>query len=181
MLYVDNNQLTGTGLTLDLNKLTGTDWHLTLTNLYLSHNSFRGTIPNTFGKLGSRLLYLDNNQLTGTLPANIANNPLVGLTLDLNKLIGTVPSEFGKIGAQLMVISAAFNDFTGTLPSGICQANACNFEYNAHLGCPSQSCTKCMIPSCNCGKVCYTASDCAGGSCPGCSKGPWGYTTCGGK
>ncbi len=155
--------------------------NLSITNLYLNHNSFRGVIPSTFDKLGVRLLYLDNNQLSGTLPANLADNPLVGLTLDLNKLTGTVASGYGDIGSQFMVISAAFNDFTGTLPSGLCSANTCNFQYNAHLGCPSQSCTKCMIPSCNCGKVCYCASDCAGGSCPTCSKGPWGYTTCGGK
>lgn len=164
-----------------LDQIPSSIGNLTLTNLLLSKNSLRGTIPSTLGKLGARLLYLDNNQLTGTLPANIANNPLVGLTLDLNKLTGTVPAGFGDLGAQLMVISAAFNDFTGVLPSGICKANACNFQYNEHLGCPSTSCTKCMIPSCNCGNVCYTASDCEGGSCPGCSNGPWGYKSCGGK
>jgi hypothetical protein len=155
--------------------------NLSLSSLLLNHNSLRGSIPATLGNIGARLLYLDNNQLTGTLPASIAKNPLQGLTLDLNKLTGTVPGSFGDIGSQFMVISAAFNDFTGVLPSGLCQANACNFEYNAHLGCPSNSCTKCMIPACNCGKVCYTSSDCAGGSCGSCAKGPWGYTTCGGK
>jgi hypothetical protein len=81
-----------------------------------------------------------------------------------------------------MIISAAFNDFVGTLPSGICQANACNFLYNMHLGCPSQSaCAKCGLPLCNCGNVCSTSSDCNGGSCPSCAKNGWGILTCGGK
>ena len=154
--------------------------NLTLTNLLLSKNSLTGTIPSTLGSLGVRLLYLDNNHFTGTIPSNIAKNPLVGLTLDLNKLTGAVPTSLGDIGAQFMVISAAFNDFTGTLPSGICKANACNFQYNMHLGCPSTSCTKSALPLCNCGKVCYTSTDCADGSCPGCSTGPFGVKTCGG-
>lgn len=152
-----------------------------MTNLLLSGNDLSGTIPNTLGKVGLKLLYLGSNKLSGTLPASIAENPLIGLTLDLNKLTGSIPSEFGKIGSQFMVISASFNDFSGIFPSGLCQANSCNFQYNPHLSCPSQSCTKCMIPACNCGKVCYSSNDCAGGSCPGCAKGPWGYTTCGGK
>lgn len=155
--------------------------NLTLENLFLSGNSLKGTIPSTLGNINARLLYLDNNLFTGTLPASIANNPLQGFTLDLNHLTGTIPKQFGDIGSQFIVISAAFNDFTGTLPSGLCQANSCNFQYNEHLGCPSQSCTKCALPLCNCGKVCYTSNDCAGGSCPNCSTGPWGYKTCGGK
>uniref|UniRef100_A0A6B2LJS4 Uncharacterized protein n=1 Tax=Arcella intermedia TaxID=1963864 RepID=A0A6B2LJS4_9EUKA len=170
---------------LSSNKLLGTIpssiGNLSLSRLILDHNAFTGTIPTTFGNLGVDLLYLDNNHLSGTLPANIANNPLTGLTLDLNHLTGTIPSQFGDIGAQFIVISAAFNDFTGTLPSGLCRANSCNFQYNVHLGCPSQSCTRCALPLCNCGKVCYSGNDCAGGSCPSCSTGPWGYTTCGGQ
>lgn len=145
----------------------------------MSHNKLSGTIPASIGNLKSRLLYLDNNLLTGTLPSSIGNSALTGLTLDLNYLIGTVPKSLGDIGSHLMVISAAFNSFTGTLPSGICNANACNFQYNMELGCPSQSC-KCGLPLCNCGKACNANSDCAGGSCPTCSKTAWGYKTCGG-
>ena len=155
--------------------------NLTLGVLYMNGNALQGTIPGTLGNLGARLIYLDNNKFTGTLPASLASNsPLTGLTLDLNRLTGTIPKAFGDIGSQFMVISAAFNDFTGTLPSGLCSANACNFQYNAHLGCPVDSC-KCGLSLCNCGNVCYSASDCVGGSCPSCSKGPWGYLTCGGK
>jgi hypothetical protein len=155
--------------------------NLSLTNLLLNNNALHGTIPN-FANSGLRLLYLSSNHFSGSLPASLAQNPLVGLTLDLNHLTGTVPKEFGDIGAQFMVISAAFNDFTGTLPSGVCKANACNFQYNEHLGCPSQSaCSKCALPLCNCGLLCDANTDCEGGSCPTCSKGPWGYKTCGGK
>ncbi len=152
-----------------------------MTNLFLDGNSLGGTIPNTLGKVGLKLLYLSSNKLTGTLPASVADNPLVGLTLDLNKLTGSIPSEFGKIGSQFMVVSGSFNDFTGTFPSGLCSANSCNFMYNYHLGCPSQSCSKCALQNCNCGRTCLSNSDCAGGSCATCSKGPWGVTTCGGK
>jgi len=74
---------------------------------------------------------------------------LVGLTLDLNQLSGTVPTQLGDIGAQLMVISASFSLFTGTLPQGVCKANSCNFQYDNTLGCPSKKdCGKCMLPSC---------------------------------
>jgi hypothetical protein len=154
--------------------------NLSITNFLLSKNTMTGTIPSSIGNLKARLLYLDNNHFTGTLPSSIANNPLVGLTLDLNKLTGAVPTSLGDIGSQLMVISAAFNDFTGVLPEGICKANACNFQYNMHLGCPSSSCNKCALPLCNCGKTCYSSSDCEGGSCGGCAKGPFGVKTCGG-
>ena len=140
-----------------------------------------GTIPSSIGNMKARLLYLDNNQFTGTLPNSIGNNPLMALTLDLNKFTGPVPESLGEIGSQLSVISASFNDFTGVLPSGVCQAGVCSFQYNMHLECPSQAqCGKCMLPLCNCGNTCSIDSDCDGGSCPGCSKGPWGYKTCGG-
>jgi hypothetical protein len=157
--------------------------NLTLHRLILSGNNLVGTIPNTLGNKHATLtlLYLDNNQLTGTLPANLANNPLQGLTLDLNHLTGTIPSNYGDIGSQLMVISAAFNDFSGMFPSGLCHANSCNFQYNSHLKCPNDECKKCALPLCNCGKVCYSGGDCSGGSCGSCSRGPWGYTTCGGQ
>jgi hypothetical protein len=155
--------------------------NLSLGRLILDGNALKGTIPSTLGNIGTKLLYLSNNQLSGTLPASIANNPLEGLTLDLNKLTGTIPKEFGDIGSQFMVISGSFNDFTGTLPSGICKANACSFQYNYHLGCPSGGCEKCALILCNCGNVCYTSADCEGGSCSSCSTGPWGYKTCGGK
>jgi hypothetical protein len=155
--------------------------NLTLSSLLLSGNSLRGPIPDSLGNIGARLLYLDNNQFTGTLPASIAKNPLQGLTLDLNKLTGTVPSEFGDLARQLLVISAAFNDFTGHLPSDLCHTNSCSFQYNNHLECPDPACSKCMVPLCNCGQVCSTSSDCAGGSCPSCIPNSWGVHTCGGQ
>ena len=165
-----------------LGTLSDSIGNLTLGRLILSGNNLRGTIPNTLGNMHLTLLYLDNNQFSGTLPKSIAKNPLQAFTLDINRLTGTVPAEFGDYGSQMMVISAAFNDFTGTLPIGVCSANACNFQYNAHLGCPSDNaCKKCALPSCNCGKVCNLNSECAGGSCGSCSTGPWGYKTCGGK
>eukprot|EP01039_Chlorochromonas_danica_P006428 gene6428-7089_t len=197
-LYLDGNGLGGPlpdswerlpyleSIDLSSNKLLGTlpasIGNLALDTLILSHNSLRGTIPSSIGKSNARLLYLDDNQLSGTLPSSLATNHLQGFTIDLNKLSGTVPSQFGQLGSQLIVINGAFNDFTGTLPVGVCSAVSCNFQYNAHLGCPSQSaCGKCYLPQCNCGLVCYSNSDCAGGSCSTCSKGPWGYKTCGGK
>lgn len=156
--------------------------NLSISNLILSHNAFQGTLPSTLGNIGARLLYLDNNKFTGTLPSNIGMKSLVGFTLDLNQFTGTVPMSVANIGAQLMVISAAFNQFTGVLPSGVCKANACNFQYNMYLQCPSQdACGKCMLPLCNCGKVCYSNNDCTGGSCPACAVGPFGVKTCGGK
>lgn len=156
--------------------------NLSLSSLILSGNLLQGTLPSNIGNIGARLLYLDNNKFTGTLPSSIAMKSLVGLTLDLNTFTGTVPNSLASIGSQLMVISAAFNSFTGVLPSGVCNANACNFQYNMELQCPSQAaCGKCMLPLCNCGKVCYSSSDCSGGSCPGCSVGPFGVKTCGGK
>lgn len=155
--------------------------NLSLEYLLLDGNALHGTVPSTLGHLNARLIYLANNHLTGTLPSSIADNPLEGLTLDNNHFTGSVPSHLADRAGSLMVISGAFNDFSGMFPSGLCTANACNFQYNPHLGCPSQSCSHCALQLCNCGKVCTTSADCAGGSCPSCSKTSWGYTTCGGK
>lgn len=169
---MSNNKLLG--------QLSPSIGNLSLSSLLLRGNSLRGTLPDTLGNIGATLLYLDNNQFTGTLPASIAKNPLQGLTLDLNKLTGTVPDEFGDLSRQLLVISAAFNDFTGHLPSQLCSTNSCNFQYNTHLECPDPTCSKCAVPLCNCHKVCSSNSDCAGGSCPTCSPDAWGVHTCGG-
>jgi len=163
-----------------LGTLSASIGNLSLSSLILSGNSFRGTIPSTIGNINSRLLYLDNNQFTGTLPSSLAMKSLQGFTLDLNKVTGTIPSSFGDIGSQLMVISAAFNSFEGKFPSGLCDANACNFQYNTHLECPFDSCN-CGIALCNCGHSCYTSSDCTDGSCSTCSKNGFGVHTCGGK
>ena len=156
--------------------------NLSLNSLQLSGNSLIGTIPSSLGKSNIGLLYVDNNRVSGTLPSAFARKKLYALTLDNNELTGTVPAQFGQLGSQLMLISAAFNSFVGTLPEGVCHANACNFLYNAHLGCPNQSaCKKCGLPLCNCGLVCYTSGDCAGGSCSTCSANRYGVKTCGGQ
>lgn len=171
-------------LDLSSNKILGTlpasIGNLSLSSLLLSGNDLRGTIPSSIGSINSRLLYLDNNQFTGTLPTSLAMKSLQGLTLDLNKLTGTIPSSFGDIGSQLMVVSAAFNSFDGKFPSGLCKANACNFQYNTYLQCPYDGCN-CGIALCNCGKSCYSSSDCSGGSCSSCSKNGFGVHTCGGR
>lgn len=109
ILGVSNNQLSGTvsnfitthltNLFLDHNSFTGTipDFHLTpwIDECDLSHNQFSGGIPEWLGNMTSYSnLLLAYNNLSGEIPRNFGNLKTYWIDISNNQLAGNVPSTF---------------------------------------------------------------------------------------
>lgn len=83
----------------------------TLTYLNLSHNSFNGSVPESYGNLRSlKSLDLSYNDLSGTIPGYLAKfTDLTSLNLSFNKLHGQVPEGglFANITLQSLMGNSA--------------------------------------------------------------------------
>ena len=87
-------------LNLYSNSFTGTIPHsLRFRQLkHLDLGCFNGTLPNDFGEtaVALRQLYLDHNQFSGTIPEsyiNVGNGRLTALSLNRNNFTGEVPGD----------------------------------------------------------------------------------------
>ncbi|KAH6788177.1 Leucine-rich repeat protein kinase family protein [Perilla frutescens var. hirtella] len=88
-----------------------------LANVFLSNNSFSGSIPEQFVKL-DQLQHLDlsNNDLSGTPPALLFSLPNISyLNLSSNDLSGSLPEHL-KCGEGLSLIDLSDNKLAGQLP-----------------------------------------------------------------
>ncbi|KAK7318728.1 hypothetical protein RJT34_03435 [Clitoria ternatea] len=104
-----------------------------LQHLNLSHNHFRGPIPDSVGRLMSLVtLDLSNNQLIGSIPSTLGNghtqNPLLKeLHLSNNQLNGSLDGSLERsLGqlSQLVVLKLAWNKLEGNITS----AHLANFN-----------------------------------------------------
>ncbi|KAK6155278.1 hypothetical protein DH2020_009526 [Rehmannia glutinosa] len=89
-----------------------------LANIFLSNNSFSGSIPEQFGKL-NQLQHLDlsDNYLTGTPPALLFSLPNISyLNLSSNTLSGSLPEHL-KCGDALSLVDLSDNRLMGQLPN----------------------------------------------------------------
>lgn len=99
-----------------------------------------------------------------------------------NSLTGTISPDFADL--SLMTLLLMNNAFSGQMPLSVCRAVlVCDAAFNAHLMCPSMSCTcgamLCVsarrtlallhssatnspVRSCNCNQLCQHNSDCVG-------------------
>ncbi|XP_011098853.1 probable inactive leucine-rich repeat receptor-like protein kinase At3g03770 [Sesamum indicum] len=89
-----------------------------LGNIFLSNNSFSGSIPEQFGKL-NHLQHLDlsDNYLSGTPPALLFSLPNISyLNLSSNSLSGSLPGHL-KCGDSLSLVDLSDNRLIGQLPN----------------------------------------------------------------
>eukprot|EP00957_Ditylum_brightwellii_P001735 133878-Ditylum_brightwellii.AAC.1 len=94
---------------------------ISIKELFLSNNSFYGSIPNTISSLNHmEILHLDHNHLTGLrgpIPAGFTNTPyLQVLDLSNNFLTGNIPPEIGGL-FRLEMLDLTNNTLTGSIPS----------------------------------------------------------------
>ena len=88
--------------------------------LSMNGNTLSGSIPNTIGQLTElRTLSLFRNQLTGSLPVSIINlTKLTTVSLYLNQLSGEIPTDIGNLTA-LRSLHLGLNDFQGSIPASL--------------------------------------------------------------
>lgn len=94
-----------------------------LANIFLSNNSFSGSIPEQLGKL-NQLQHLDlsNNYLSGSPPDVLFSLPNISyLNLSSNTLSGSITDHL-KCGNALSLVDLSDNRLTGQLPN--CLDNA---------------------------------------------------------
>ena len=92
LLYLDNNQLTGS-IPPELGSLSN------LTDFALNNNQLTGSIPPWLGSLSKlTYLYLNKNQLTGSIPQAVIDLPnLTTLWLQNNLLTGLIPTRSASL------------------------------------------------------------------------------------
>ncbi|CAA2954019.1 probable inactive leucine-rich repeat receptor kinase At3g03770 [Olea europaea subsp. europaea] len=89
-----------------------------LTNIFLSNNSFSGSIPDQLGKLNElQRLDLSNNHLSGMPPTELFSMPNINyLNLSSNMLSGSLPQHL-KCGDALSLVDISDNRLIGALPT----------------------------------------------------------------
>ena len=99
-----------------------------VTELDLSENGLRGTIPPALGSLVYlETLTLAYNQLSGSIPPQLGNlTNLDFLSLWANKLRGTIPPELGNL-TNLTWLDLEDNRLTGSIPPEL--GNLMNLEW----------------------------------------------------
>jgi len=143
-----------------------------VTELYLSYNNLRGTIPTEIGRLSGlqkldmsytylggtipteigRLSGLQNLELTytylgGTIPTEIGDmSSLQKLDMSYSYLAGTIPTEIGRLSG-LQIIYLDSNKLIGTMPSEVCSLR------DGALGTLRADCVREV--SCDCCTHCY--------------------------
>ncbi|KAL7224442.1 hypothetical protein ACSBR1_025820 [Camellia fascicularis] len=89
------------------------------TTIDLSHNKFKGEIPNVVGNLcGLRLLNLSHNDPVGNIPSSLGNLRLLeSLDLSPNQLSGNIPKQLTSL-TFLEVLNFSQNRLEGHIPRG---------------------------------------------------------------
>lgn len=85
----------------------------------LSHNKFKGNIPEEIGNLKSLLvLNMAHNNLTGSIPSSFGNLlQLESLDISANKLSGAIPTDLTSL-TFLSFLNLSQNHFVGSIPRG---------------------------------------------------------------
>ncbi|KAL7193600.1 hypothetical protein ACSBR2_025244 [Camellia fascicularis] len=104
------------------------------TTIDLSHNKFKGEIPNVVGNLcGLRLLNLSHNDLVGNIPSSLGNLRLLeSLDLSSNQLSGNIPRQLTSL-TFLEVLNFSQNRLEGHIPRGDQFETFDNCSYDGNL------------------------------------------------
>ncbi|MEN8220494.1 MAG: hypothetical protein ABFS56_29920 [Pseudomonadota bacterium] len=100
----------------DWKGVTCQDGHVT--QIDLSANKLKGTIPQSIGYYFSKLssLNLANNQLTGSIPSSLGHlSQLQNIALNNNQLNGSIPSSIAYL-KQLQTLNLNDNQLSGFIP-----------------------------------------------------------------
>jgi len=102
----------------------------------LSFNNLNGTLPEEFGSKSSSLrqLYLDHNQFSGTIPESYSmagNGSLLSLYLNDNMLIGGLPNSWvdsDELNAtsSINTINVQHNNLTEAIDNILCELGISN-------------------------------------------------------
>ncbi|KAF8389795.1 hypothetical protein HHK36_024314 [Tetracentron sinense] len=90
---------------------------LVVSQMNLSFNSLRGTLPSGLGQKSLARLDLSNNQLSGSIPDSLASSSLQLVLLNDNLLEGKVPEELYSIGVHGGAIDLSSNKGLCGVPS----------------------------------------------------------------
>lgn len=117
-----------------------------LLHMDLSFNQLTGTLPSDIGVNFHRLrqLYLDHNQFTGSIPetyAQAGGGRLYVLTLDNNQLTGGVPTGWDQNNLFLDTITVQGNMLTEPIDKSICQFSALKEGELVQVGAECAICT----------------------------------------
>lgn len=89
-----------------------------LEEAHLDKNYFSGTLP-SFGSKRLRSLYLGHNAFTGSIPQSIGElSKLEDLNMQANHLVGPIPQSITKLTA-LQHFDVSFNRLTGSIPDSL--------------------------------------------------------------
>ena len=122
---------TNWGSTEPLNDWFGVtaDSNENVTDLDLSGNNLRGTLPAALGSLTSlTTLDLSANALSGTVPDLRAITKLQSLSLGDNQFSGTIPDWLGSL-TELQSLSLRDNRLTGAVPAALGTLASLDFLY----------------------------------------------------
>ncbi|KAJ4816380.1 receptor like protein 9 [Rhynchospora pubera] len=98
-----------------------------LHSLYLSNNSFYGSLPNLVKARRMIDFVLDGNLITGKIPDSICNVSLLTfIDLSNNRLNGRLPSCLSQI-SKLEILNLGGNVLEGALPTSICSMQYLQF------------------------------------------------------
>ena len=141
------NATNGARWTNNLNWMTDApigDWYGVSTNqngevteIDLSGNELRGTVPPALGQLDSlRQLRMDRNELRGTIPVELGNlSNLEWLVLDTTRMTGSIPPQLGNLSnltwLSLSAGRSRLRGLTGEIPPALGNLSKLNILYLA--------------------------------------------------
>ena len=130
ILHINNNDLSGT-----IPSVSSSFPMIEFLNLanqtYNNITGLIGRIPARWSNLiDLKLLDLSYNRLTNNIPAELGSLPSLQILNVSDNMLGgdTLPDEFGKLAANLMVLDASNNQFSGLIPSPALSDPSANFK-----------------------------------------------------